>query len=100
MQKTFCWVLISLIMPAQFLFGARACCEGNEWLKWSAEVRQAYVVALMRGINAGYSRACRRLAITDRGSIDDLKACLRMEPKLTSDSEVYVELITSVYRKY
>jgi hypothetical protein len=48
------------LLPGPTSIGAqRWCCEGDKWLKWSEDRREAYVVGYIEGYYNGRSSGCR-----------------------------------------
>jgi hypothetical protein len=36
----------------------RNCCEGDMWLKWSQQTREAYIRGFLEGYTGGYGGGC------------------------------------------
>lgn len=87
------------------LSAAQRCCEGEEWLKWSAETQTAYLTALLFGTDRGFGDGCFEGLVQASSSpkeIDErsLRACLNKKPRFGKDIAVYVHKITSFYQAY
>jgi len=84
---------------------AQICCEGEEWLKWSAETQTAYLTALLLGTDRGFGDGCFEglvQASSSPNEIDDraLRACLRKTPRFGKDIAGYAHRVTSFYQTY
>jgi len=89
----------------QTVSAAQICCEGEEWLKWSAETQTAYLTALLFGTDRGFGDGCFEGLVQASSSpkeIDEraLRACLNKKPRFGKDIAVYVHKVTSFYQAY
>jgi hypothetical protein len=51
-------LLLLLSLASSLTWAQRECCEGDSWLKWSPERRDAYVVGYILGYYGGYTHGC------------------------------------------
>jgi len=88
----------------QTVSAAQICCEGEEWLKWSAETKTAYLAALLFGTDRGFGDGCFEglQASSSPNEIDEraLRACLSKRPRFGKDIAVYVHRVTGFYQAY
>jgi hypothetical protein len=117
MNKVSIWPRTRIAVPAVVVlffalvsrgFGAWAGDEGDEWLKWDAKTRVAYVRAYVKGMSLGFAKGC------DAGlySIEPTKEqgagfvekyltnCESRNPISSRDSSPFVDSITEFYQHY
>jgi len=84
---------------------AQACCEGEEWLKWSKETQTAYLTGLLLGNERGFRKGCFEGLAQGSSSPTEineraLRECLGKTPSFTKDIGVYVQRVNEFYRAY
>ena len=88
------------------LSGARACCEGDDWLSWSPDVRETYVRGFIDGFEWGAIRTCQAYTAKydsgqggSKGSQSE--TCRRLAPVFSETKGMsYMDAITEFYKKY
>jgi hypothetical protein len=104
------WTLtIALLPPLVFgcrllVSGAWPCCEGEVWLKWNDEQRDAYVYAYLKGLTRGYHKGCFEAAkiANPSGDLksDPEKKCEQVGPEFYGEISYYSHKVTAFYQRY
>ncbi len=76
--------------------------EGEEWMKWSAEMRLLYVSAFLTGYDRGFDDGCKMAEDADVPRPNGLPGakCISKEPSHSKSLEAYVDLVTEYYTTY
>jgi hypothetical protein len=83
----------------------RECCEGDSWLSWSQDHREAYVRGYTEGYYTGYNHGCQEgtkyasKSITPGLENFPINKCLDQELDLTRGTDLSKE-ITTFYQQY
>lgn len=100
------WVLIAIILLPTSAEALQNDSEGEEWIRWNPETRNAYIRAYVSGLDKGYGAGCHNGVLAVRPSRPgraDLKAvgkCWNEYPLGKTDPIQYVPLITDFYAKF
>jgi transposase InsO family protein len=84
------------------------CCEGDDWLHWDAQTREAYVRAYTLGNLQGYNLGCTEgvrvaastVRMTGQSIIDASKKCAAKATITSRDSSQFVSQVTKFYNQY
>jgi hypothetical protein len=82
------------------------CCEGDEWLKWSAQTRSVYIRAYASGNIQGYARGCSEGLVastpqmTGPYSMEASKRCSEKAMITDRDSSHFADQITKFYQDF
>jgi len=107
-RRTFCLataVLLAVCLSTP-LFGTRVCCEGDQWLRWTNEVRQTYVLAFSLGYSKGYAQGCtvgtRDVAASLRPGLENNPArnCRHKGLDFSRGTDYFVKSITDFYTHF
>ena len=96
-------LLLCLSAP---LFGERVCCEGEQWLRWSDDIRQTYVLAFTLGYSKGYVQGCdlgtRGMPPDSKPGIgnDPRQHCLHTGLDFSKGTDFFVKSITEFYERF
>jgi hypothetical protein len=88
------------------LIATRACCEGDRWLRWSSDTREAYVFAYVLGYSNGFARGCTQAIEAESHSLegnvkgDAAHACRQKAPDFSKGPTYFAKSITDFYGRY
>jgi hypothetical protein len=94
--------LTILFCFARPLSADRVCCEGDLWLQWRAERREAYVFGYTLGYSRGFAEACgreREITLPKTSNLEDepVRKCRRGLPDFSKGSIYLVDAVTRFY---
>jgi len=98
-------VLLAFSTPCSLL-AQRRCCEGDTWMKWTADHRKDYVLGYILGRAEGYSDACYRLVkywpsqVKLNDEKNPLTKCLKEMPDFSRGPEYFAQQVTELYTTY
>ena len=86
-------------------FGAMPCCQGDDWLAASDEVRTVYVSGLIEGLTTGFGRGCLTATKGVKAAAlgveaDPFHICLTKSYAFPQSAKEYVRLITEFYQTH
>ena len=99
-------VILLCLCTSTPLLGTRTCCEGEQWLRWTDEVRQTYVLAFVLGYSKGYVKGCdiggRNLATDSKPGLenDPTRNCRHEGLDFSKGTNYFVRLITDFYTRF
>jgi hypothetical protein len=88
------------------LFGTRVCCEGEQWLRWTNDVRQTYVLAFSLGYSKGYVQGCdvgtRDVTAGSKPGLenDPTRNCRQKGLDFSRGTDYFVKSITDFYTRF
>jgi hypothetical protein len=100
------WAAILILSLSTNLFATRVCCEGEKWLGWSNEMRQAYVFAYVSAYSKGFAAGCaegtRNIKVPKGGGLenDPTRKCRQKTPDFSRGTDYFVRSITDFYKRY
>lgn len=87
------------------MWGQRDCCEGESWLKWTQEHRDAYVAGYVEGYYGGYLHGCqegtRHASAPIQAGLDNfpLNKCLDRKWDFSKGIDLS-RAVTAFYKRY
>lgn len=88
------------------LLGTRVCCEGEQWLHWTDEVRQTYVLAFSLGYSKGYVQGCdvgtQSITTNSKLGLENgpTRNCRHKRMDFSKGTDYFVKSITDFYSRF
>jgi len=99
-----CSVLLTLLtLAGSSLKAQRPCCQGDEWLKLSHQVREWYVIGYISGYWDGHRDGCEHGLQGRLGADDPDDAehrCTKQQLDFSKGTDFLVKSVTDFYTKY
>jgi len=97
-------LILFLGLAPSLTWAQRECCEGDSWLKWSHERRDAYIVGYIQGYYGGYTHGCEegtKHVPAEQSGVDNfpVNQCIDQKFDYTKGIDLSKD-ITTFYQRY